>query len=413
MSAAGPRDAPSPRVAELISAAVKRLLDSPEALFAEIDAAVLSTSEKLAQDPVLAAAVSASNRANLLHWASANLRSPGEPVPVNLGPETVDIALDVVRRGLDAAPLNAYRVGQNVAWRYWMNAVFALHADPAELHELLDITARTTFAFVDATIAGIEAQIAREREELAHRTHAERLEVVNLILEGAPITGERASARLRYELSRRHIAAVLWLHAATPERDVLEGAAEMLARALGARRSFTVIASTASLWAWFATDERLDVEAAKAVLAVAGGVRVALGSPASGIDGFRRSHLDALTTQRLMHRTVSELPLASYRDVELVALCTQDKERSEEFVAHTLGELAHAGETLRETVRVYVRERFSASRTARALFTHRNTILARLARAQELLPVKLADRGMEVGLALEIVRWLGPPATAR
>ncbi len=411
MSAGARLNKPSPRVAELISAAVRRLLDSPEALFAEIDAAVLSTSEKLAQDPVLAAAVSASNRANLLHWASANLRSPGEPVPVNLGPETVEIALDVVRRGLDAAPLNAYRVGQNVAWRYWMNAVFALDADAAELHELLDITACTTFAFVDETIAGIEAQIARERDELAHRTHAERLEVVNLILEGAPITGERASARLRYELSRRHIAAVLWLDVAAPDRGVLESAAEALARAVGARRSFTVIASAASLWAWFATDERLDIEAVEAALA--GGVRVALGSPASGIDGFRRSHREALTTQRLMHRTVSELPLASYRDVELVALCTQDRERSEEFVAYTLGELAHAEEALRETVRVYVRERFSASRTARALFTHRNTILGRLARAQELLPVKLVDRGMEVGLALEIVRWLGPRATPR
>ena len=42
-----------------------------------------------------------------------------------------------------------------------------------------------------------------------------------------------------------------------------------------------------------------------------------------------------------------------------------------------------------------------------ALFTHRNTILNRLALAEKLLPAPLAGRGLEVGLALEIAHWLG------
>ncbi len=37
----------------------------------------------------------------------------------------------------------------------------------------------------------------------------------------------------------------------------------------------------------------------------------------------------------------------------------------------------------------------------------RNTVLNRLARARELLPVPLEGRGLAVGLALEIVHWLG------
>ncbi len=405
---AQPTRLPSPRIAELIRATVRRLLESPQALFEEVDAAVLSTSERLAEDPVLAAAVSASNRANLLHWANANLSDPGAPVRANLGPETVDIALDVVRRGLDVGPLNAYRMGQNVAWRYWMNAALSLGADQEELREMLDLTARTTFAFVDETIAGLEERIAHERELLAHRTHSERMEVVNLILEGAPIASERASERLRYELARRHLAAVLWIDAATPGAGQLEGAAEAMGRAAGARRSFTVVASASSLWAWFATDSQLSAQDAQAALAQWPDVRAALGREAGGIDGFRRSHLDALRTQRLMHSGGGGLRVASYRDVQLVALSTADEERSEEFVAQTLGELAHADELLRETLRMYIRERFSASATARAMFAHRNTILGRLARAQELLPVELSEHGLEVGLALEILHWLGP-----
>jgi len=47
------------------------------------------------------------------------------------------------------------------------------------------------------------------------------------------------------------------------------------------------------------------------------------------------------------------------------------------------------------------------TRTAIALGAHRNTVLNRLRRAQELLPEPLAGRTVEVGLALELARWLG------
>ncbi|MBA2348711.1 MAG: helix-turn-helix domain-containing protein, partial [Solirubrobacterales bacterium] len=85
-----------------------------------------------------------------------------------------------------------------------------------------------------------------------------------------------------------------------------------------------------------------------------------------------------------------------------------DEERADEFVRRTLGELATAPVELRETLRTYLREDCNATRTARVLFAHRNTVLGRLARADELLPAPLAGRGLQVGLALEIVHWLGP-----
>jgi DNA-binding PucR family transcriptional regulator len=88
-------------------------------------------------------------------------------------------------------------------------------------------------------------------------------------------------------------------------------------------------------------------------------------------------------------------------------LSAQDEEGTSEFVARTLGRLAGAEPELRETLRVYIREEFSASRAARALFAHRNTVLNRLARARDLLPAPLDGRGLQVGLALEIVHWLG------
>ena len=409
MPAREPWDPPSPRVAELIRTAAANFLADPAPLMAAVDAAVLDAApQRLLAEPALEDAIRSTNGANLAHWAIANVRRPGMHVPVVLGPEVMDVARDIVRRGFDETSLNSYRVGQNVAWRYIMDVAFTLTADPDELRELLDVTSRSIFAFVDETIAGITAQIERERGRLTRGTHAERLETVNLILEGAPISTARAGERLRYELSGRHAAAVLWSDAATPAHGALEHAANVLARAAGARRPFTVVASARSLWVWIPVTGEPAADALAVALDDVPGVRAAFGPSGAGMAGFRRSHLDALATQRLMHRMPGELRLATYRDVQLVALAAGDEELMADFAEHTLGDLQTADVVLRDTLRTYIREQFSASRAARALFTHRNTVLNRLERAKRLLPEPLAGRGVEVGLALEVVHWLGP-----
>lgn len=404
---------PSPRCAQLLSEATRRMVASSDLLEA-VDAAVLANAEPaVAGDPLLAETLVASNHANIAHWATATLADPGGHVAPNVGPGTVAVAREMVRRGLDEAMVDAYRSGQNVVWRWFMAIAFDLSTDPAELHELLDTAARSIFTFVDETIAGITAEIDRERAQLITGTHAERLEVVTLVLEGAPIAAERASARLGYELGRRHLAAIAWGQPGAVDQAALDPVAEALARAAGARRPFTVVAGAASLWIWCAVSADPEPAALEAALADAHpGVRLAVGSAGDGIDGFRRGHLDALATQRLMHRARGDVRLARYEDVRAVVLASADEERALEFVARTLGELAEADEVLRETVRVYVREDCNAARTARVLFAHRNTVLGRLARAEELLPEPLAGRAIEVGLALELARWLGTSAGA-
>ena len=400
---------PSERIAALIRAAATAFIADPTEVFEEVDAAVLAAApSRLAGDPAITAAAIATDHANILHWSHANIARPGARVPANLSPEALDLARDIVRRGLGDATLNIYRIGQNVAWRTWMSRAFMLTEDPGELRELLDVTARSIFAFVDETVAGIQELIDREREQLIGGSHAERLETVNLILEGAPITSARASTRLRYELAREHTAAVIWSDARASDQGELEKAADALARAAGSRRPFAIVAGARSMWAWYAGAAPADVAGLCEELALTPGVRIAIGSTAGGMDGFRRSHLDALATHRLMNRMPDELTVAGYADVQLVALSAQDEEGAADFVARTLGDLATADAELRETLRVYIREEFSTSRAARVLYAHRNTVLNRLARARELLPAPLEHRGLQVGLALEIVHWLWP-----
>ena len=398
----------SPRAAEIMREAATLFLAQPTELFEQLDAEVLaSTPAALAGEPTVAAEVAASNRANIVHWATCTMRDPGGRVPVNLSPEVLAIARDLVRRGLDRSMLTTYRVGQNIAWRYCMQVAFALSSDRDALQEALDAAARSIFTFVDDMLAATEEQMQREREELTRGTHAERFEVVSLLLEGAPITAERASLRLGYELDRVHVSAVLWSDPGAADQSELARAAEALARSLGAARPLTVVASATSLWAWFASTAAADLDAAQAAIEAVPAVRAALGPPATGLEGFRRSHHDAVSAQRLMLRTPGEPRVATFDDVQLVALAADDEERAAQFVVRTLGDLASAEPELRHTLRVYIREQFSASRAARALYAHRNTVLNRLARAERLLPAPLEGRGLEVGLALEISHWLG------
>ncbi len=186
-----------------------------------------------------------------------------------------------------------------------------------------------------------------------------------------------------------------------------DSAAEALGPATRARQALTVIASSSSVWAWLAA--AADAGAGALTVAIAPhhpAVQVAVGPAGSGIDGFRRSHFDAVATQRLMSRR-PDLRVARFADVQLVTLALQDEQRAREFVARTLGTLADADRELRDTLCVYIGEQFSAAGAARALYTHRNTVLNRLQRAERLLPFPLAGHGLEVGVALEIAQWLG------
>ncbi len=194
------------------------------------------------------------------------------------------------------------------------------------------------------------------------------------------------------------------------EAGGLDECAGALAAAVGAPGAFTVVASVRSLWVWLRLPAEPDLDRLRDTLTPTPGVRVALGAPGTGIGGFRSSHLEALAAQRLMHRRGGDLQLAAYPDVRLVVLATQDEEQADDFVRQTLGGLLAADPELRETMRVYLREGSSTSAAARSLFAHRNTVLARLGRAEQLLPAPLAGRGLEVGLALEIVHWLGDRA---
>jgi len=397
----------SPQAADLVRRIARTVLDEPADLMDQVHAAVSAAAdEPLRSEPVLAAEVAASTRSNVLHWAAGIARDPGGRVPANLTPEVLGIAREAFRRGIEQTVYTTYHAGQNAVQAYWMRTAFALSADPAVLRQALAAGSASVAGFVEDMVAALSEQLRREHADLARSSHARRFEVVSLILDSAPITTGRAGAQLGYDLRRRHTAAVLWTDPRRPDQAALAAAAEALGPVTRARQVLTVIASSSSVWAWLAAAADTGAAAITAATAAHPAVRVAVGPAGAGADGFRRSHFDAVATQRLMSRR-PDLRVARFADVQLVALALADEQGAREFVARTLGTLADADPDLRDTLCVYIGEQFSAARAARALYTHRNTVLNRLQRAERLLPHRLAGHGHEIGVALEIAQWLG------
>lgn len=382
-------------------ATLKRLPDELD----QLDAATLSGPgmDAIAADPELSAATARVNQANIVLWLNTNVTHPGEPVPANTSRELMDYFRNAVRRGLDATGFDAFRTGQNAAWRQWMLTVFSLADGLEQARDALEISTATVNDFVDRTLHAVLAAIAAEREELLRGSQADKREIIELIVAGQPVAPERASRLLGYHLDAPHTAFIVWTAHADPDSAVLADLARDIAATWRAECTLTVVPSTGSLWVW--VDSRPgDYPAGR----IPSGVQVAVGSHAHGLQGFRRSHMDAATVQRMLARLESPGRFATSDEVALVNLATGDPAAAADFMHRTLGALASADPALRAVMRTFLRGGSSVTRTAQTLHMHRNTVVRHLAKAEELLPHPLADAvPTDIAVALDIRHWGG------
>ncbi|MEV6217448.1 helix-turn-helix domain-containing protein [Nocardia sp. NPDC051833] len=409
--------ATSPDIAERIGTIADMMLRELDQVVAEMDAAELEVVPSMGADATLVAEMTASNRANVAHLLSAFARRDMK-VPTDIPPEALNVARTIVRRGIGLdAIYQLYHRGQHVAWRRFMTHAARLVPPGPDLVAILDAGSEALFAFVDMVVGRVIAEAQREREEVLGGELARRAEMVHLILDSAPVDLQRASERLRYELSRRHTALVVWCDTLGDVHGTLESASSILARAAGARLPLTLSAGTSTLWVWLATDANPALDRVRAAIdRVHPDIRIAVGPTEPGITGFRRSHTAALAVERVMRGYRDGHRIALYRDLEVAALASQDQTQAAVFVIATLGPLAvdtPGAARLRESLRVFLDEAENAPRAAARLGTHRNTVLQRVARATDLLGHRPGDRRLAVELALELAHQLGPRVLSR
>jgi len=398
--------------------AADRLRDGLTGLAVRVNGAVTAAVPRLAADADLRRALVRSTEANVAD-VLVLLGDPELPLDTGVPPEATSFATAVVRRGIDPGDLaHAYMVGQNELWRAWMDELTDRLGTSDALIPALELSSARIFTRADFLVAQLMRHVDRERVRLMGGALARRSNVVRELLEGDETDAAEASRALGYDIDRWVLAAVLWDTAPQEEAGArhagLEAQAACLARATDTARAFTTAPGESTLWAWVATPAPPDLDRIVAELepSLRAGQGVGLGLPDMGLTGFRTGHEEALQAKRIAELG-GRSGVVRYDEVEAVSLLTDDVARLGRFVARTLGPLTRddpATRRLRDTLLAWLAEGGNARRAAERLHAHKNTVLYRLQRAQQLLGRPLDEGRGDLELALRAMRTLGPRA---
>ena len=328
-------------------------------------------------------------------------------------PEAIAWAHELVHRGVQLPTLlRAYRLGHGLAERRLEETAAGLEIEPEIRWRVLARMSHHLFAYIDTVCTDLVDDYEQERAQWIRGAAAARAELVTAIVERQPVDARAAGEKLRYDVSRRHLALIAWADppAAGERAGSLESEAIALAAALGGGPVLTVPIGERVVWAWTSGDHLIDDPAVIRQI-VGEGVRVAIGTCREGLSGMADSHDEARVARRVAElRTLRPGAVIGYRAADLTALLTADPLEAVRFTEAELGELiadTDAAARLRATLRVYLEENLSPARAARRLGIHQNTVVYRVKRAEEQLGHPIEERRLRIEVALQLSEMIG------
>jgi DNA-binding PucR family transcriptional regulator len=164
----------------------------------------------------------------------------------------------------------------------------------------------------------------------------------------------------------------------------------------------------------FATEVARVRACAEAAADAPNAPHVAVGDPLPGVEGFRRSHQQALDIRVVAMAAGSNARrVNAFSDpgLSVAALLGGNVDTAAAWVGEVLGPLAAAtegDERLRETLRVFLRAGSSNKAAADELHLHVNSVKYRVQRAVERRARPITDDRLEVEVALLLCHWFGP-----
>ncbi|WP_326953085.1 PucR family transcriptional regulator [Amycolatopsis sp. NBC_01286] len=347
-----------------------------------------------------------------------------DPAHVEAPAAALEYARRLAQRGTPVFDLiRAYDVGQAAMLDFGFQECTRQVGDAELLGEMMRRLLKVVFGFVTRVTRQLIAVYQDERDRwLLNRSAARAAKVQDLLAETrGPLDAasvDAAEAVIGYRLRGTHAGMILWHTAEASVGDVLSVlesvAAAVLGRVQNHGRPLFVPRDEASAWVWLPLGP--DVTIARAllddVLATAGpGVRVTVGDPATGVDGFRDTHHQALRVHALALAAGEHCDrVLTFREVGTMALMTSDLNAARLWVTSTLGPLAADEENcgrLRETLHVFLASGGSYTAAAAELTMHKNSVQYRVRKAQELLPRELGTNRLDVELALSLCHRLG------
>ncbi|HTR76173.1 MAG TPA: helix-turn-helix domain-containing protein [Solirubrobacterales bacterium] len=371
----------------------RTLLAALRARRPEIDRAVLSRVRAIGEagDPGDAEYLDGLRRAveaAIGHTIDSIGRSEDSPLPVPLALLT-QARLAARRRLPLETMLRRYLAGHAVLVDFVAEEAVRQDIPPA----LIGPTLRSLATRTDLTVATISAAYVEEQTaERPSSPDARRAGLVRRLLGGEMVD----PAALDYDLDRRHLGLVSRGGEARETLDAI--AASFDCRCL-------VVHDHDSVWAWLGSREAIGPQAVAEAMPPdpSGDMRVGIGEPGRGRDGWRLTHEQARAALSVAMRRGEAG--ARYAEVALLASAMHD-----DLAATSLRQLYLApldddpdrGAVLRETVRAYLATRGNVTSAAAALAVDRRTVANRLRVVEERIGSSLDKCMSELTIALQL-----------
>jgi hypothetical protein len=349
-----------------------------------------------------------------------------DPTRVEAPAAAVEYARRLAQRGTPVIDLiRAYYLGQTAILDYAFEEGGRQTDDPDLLGAMMRRALTVTFAFIDRVSRQVVSAYQEERDRWLFNRSAVRTARVRALLEGdgslldfENVDVDASEGALGYRLRGAHLGMIAWHASDAYTGDALAAletlAVDLMKRIQGDGRPLFVPHDESSAWVWLPLDSATSPSREHLEQTLASGessVRLALGEPGVGVQGFRRTHQQALRVHALALAAGEHSDRAlTFRDVGTMALMTADLSAARMWVADTLGAMSaddgHC-DRLRETLRVFLATGSSYTAAAAELTMHKNSVQYRVRKAQELLARPITDNRLDVELALNLCHRLG------
>lgn len=342
-----------------------------------------------------------------------------DPARVEAPAAAMEYARRLAQRGTPVIDLiRAYYLGQNRILEHAAEVAGKEVGDSEVVAGVLSHAISVAFVFIDRVIQQVVSAYQEERDRWLLNRSAARAARVRALLDGDTADLDGAELDLGYRLRGVHVAMIVWCAPGSVEGNAL-ARLEAVATEIGTGTNglgppLFVPNDELCAWVWFPLEvpELPDEKHVQRVLdGIEPGIRLALGEPGGGVEGFRRSHNQAQRVRTLALAAGEHCDrVLTFREVGVVALMAADLGAARQWVGDTLGRLAtddEQHERLRDTLRVFLSAGGSYTAAAAQLMMHKNSVQYRVRKAEETLGRPVADNRLDVELALKLCHRLG------
>ncbi|BCW17214.1 hypothetical protein NtRootA4_41930 (plasmid) [Arthrobacter sp. NtRootA4] len=342
-------------------------------------------------DPALAQRRSERLAAALLSISRA-LSGSEEPDDKFLAEATLE-ARETAQAGVDLLELiHTYRVLQSATWDVLLDLTTTLIPDASQQLEIQKWVSQLQHRWHDVVVANVIDAYRSEQHRFFYKSEDHRLR--NELRDF--IAGRRtARPNTGYPFEGQHLSVVAW-------GNDPKGTIDLAATLINSEVPLVLESTGGAFLGWLAVKDGQNADAQVIEGDFPDGAHLALGSIDKGFSGFRRSHQRAWRAYKVGRLTGARI--TRYTDVALEAVFATNMQAVRDLVLQQLGPLLAdpRKDILCDTLRAYFSAGCNAVAAAAALQVHERTVAYRLRSIEERLGISVAERHVELLVALRL-----------